>query len=164
MKEEVRTLGKRMCSHCGKEKAVMMKCKFKEAGKQGWGCGGVLENHRNCLKFRLQARWRHKDFWAEEQSEQASGCRWWRNQKDQLSPGPAPAPLTVHRATWGSENHMGQTLSLSFNDLDQFMTVDQFQKWRSCPMLRSKQKRVKQTACAQRRAIKCEPLGHTRSC
>lgn len=33
------TLGERMCSHCGKEKAVGMKCKYKEAGKQAWGCG-----------------------------------------------------------------------------------------------------------------------------
>lgn len=146
MKEEVHTLGERMCSHCGKEKAVRMKCKYKEAGNQGWGCGGFLENHRNWLKFRLQARWRHTGFWAEEQSEQGSGCRWWRNQKGQLSLGPAPAPLTVHRDTWGSESHTGRTLSLSFNG---FMIVDQFQKWRSCPRLRSKEKSKANSLCIE---------------
>lgn len=128
-----------------------MKNKFREARRQGCGCGRLLKNHTNQLKFLWQARWRHKSHQAEQWRELSAGWRRWRNGKTSCPRILLPFPSLSTRATWGSKNYTGLTLFASLNG--------QVPEWGSRHRLKSEGERVKQTAGAQRHVGRWEALG-----
>lgn len=131
MKEEVHKLGNSMLTR-GKEKAGGDN-QIQRGGHARVRSWRLFRNHTTQLGLTYRPGGASESSWAGEHSEQASSWGTWRNNREDQPPmGPASLPLTVHRGPWFRDSVLQELELLSF-PLEDFVTLDKFQKRHSSP-------------------------------